>query len=289
MKFKVFGKTDVGMKRSKNEDSFGIDRQLGLFIVADGMGGHAAGEIASKMAIDVIMDYIKRTVATDEPYLTGFNNRYSRTGNRLSSAVILANQLISDTAANSEDWQGMGTTLVEAWLPDQDATLLSIAHFGDSRAYLLRHGRLKQLTTDPWINEIPQKYSLGDEYECKVLRVTEHGVFVELDDDVEGLVYSSEMDEEAKGLNEGDTIVARTIKVDLANKKIGLSMKSSGDEPASESVDEPVSVDEPASESVDEPPAARDDNLQLFLQLGACRTDLQYPRYSVAPLLLRWE
>jgi protein phosphatase len=148
LKFKVFGKTDPGIKRRDNEDSFGIDQQLGLFIVADGMGGHAAGEIASKMAIDVIMDYIKRTVATDEPYLTGFNSRYSRTGNRLSSAVILANQLISDTAANRKDWQGMGTTLVAAWLPDPGSSKLSLAHVGDSRAYLLRHGRLRQLTTD---------------------------------------------------------------------------------------------------------------------------------------------
>lgn len=148
MKFKAFGKTDVGIKRSKNEDNFGIDRELGLFIVADGMGGHAAGEIASKMAIDVIFDYIKRTVATGEPYLTGFNNRYSRAGNRLSSAIILANQLISDTATNNQEWQGMGTTLVAAWLPDPDSPLLSIAHVGDSRAYLLRHGVLTQITTD---------------------------------------------------------------------------------------------------------------------------------------------
>lgn len=148
MKFKVAGKTDVGKKRGTNEDSYGIDKKLGLFVVADGMGGHAAGEIASKMAIDVIMDYIKRTVSSNEPYLTGFNSRYSRTGNRLSSAVILANQLISDTATNRQDWQGMGTTLVAAWLPDPNSPLLSIAHVGDSRAYLLRHGDLRQLTTD---------------------------------------------------------------------------------------------------------------------------------------------
>ena len=148
MKFKVCGKTDVGIKRNNNEDSFGIDQQLGLFIVADGMGGHAAGEIASKMAIDVILDYIKRTIATNEPYLTGYNNRYSRAANRLCSAVILANQLISDTATNRQDWQGMGTTMVAAWLPDPDSPLLSVANVGDSRAYLLRHGELKQLTRD---------------------------------------------------------------------------------------------------------------------------------------------
>ncbi|MDF1576992.1 MAG: Stp1/IreP family PP2C-type Ser/Thr phosphatase [Desulfobulbales bacterium] len=148
MKFKVCGRTDIGMKRNSNEDSFAIDRKLGLFIVADGMGGHAAGEIASKMAIDVTTDYIKRTITTDEPYLTGFNNRYSRAGNRLCSAIILANQLISDTATNRPDWQGMGTTLVAAWLPDPKIPLLSIAHVGDSRAYLLRYGELRQLTHD---------------------------------------------------------------------------------------------------------------------------------------------
>lgn len=148
MKFKVFGQTDVGVKRDKNEDSFGIDQQLGLFVVADGMGGHAAGEIASKMAIDVIIDYIQRTITTDEPYLAGFNNRYSRAGNRLCSAIILANQLISDSATNHKNWQGMGTTLVAAWMPDPDSPRISIAHVGDSRAYLLRYGELEQLTTD---------------------------------------------------------------------------------------------------------------------------------------------
>jgi protein phosphatase len=148
LKFKVSGRTDVGMKRRTNEDSFAIDQQMGLFIVADGMGGHAAGEIASKMAIDVTIDYIKRTNTTDEPYLTGFNNRYSRAGNRLCSAMILANQLISDTATNRQDWHGMGTTLVAAWLPEPDSPLLSIANVGDSRAYLLRYGELKQLTRD---------------------------------------------------------------------------------------------------------------------------------------------
>ena len=148
MNFKVYGKTDVGKKRRKNEDNFVVDQELGLFIVADGMGGHAAGEVASKMAVDVIIDYIKRTLTTDEPYLTGFNSRYSRAGNRLNSAVILANQLISETSTSRDDWQGMGTTLVAAWLPDRNKNLLSIANIGDSRTYLLRDGKLEQLTSD---------------------------------------------------------------------------------------------------------------------------------------------
>ena len=96
---------------------------------------------------------------------------------------------------------------------------------------------IKQLTTDPWINDIPQKYTLGEEYACTVLRTTEHGVFVELEDGVEGLIYSSEIEAGTK-LNDGDRIMARTIKVDLANKKIGLSVKGITGEPDSSSPDD---------------------------------------------------
>ncbi|MEN8142516.1 MAG: protein phosphatase 2C domain-containing protein, partial [Thermodesulfobacteriota bacterium] len=118
------------------------------------------GEVASKMAVDVIMDYIKRTITTDEPYLTGFNSRYSGAGNRLNSAVILANQLISETSSSRDDWQGMGTTLVAAWLADHNKRLLSIANVGDSRAYLLRHGKLEQLTCDHSVVEEQVKSGL---------------------------------------------------------------------------------------------------------------------------------
>jgi small subunit ribosomal protein S1 len=84
---------------------------------------------------------------------------------------------------------------------------------------------IKQLSTDPWINDIPQKFILGDEHGCTVLRVSDYGLFVELEGEVEGLVYSSEIEETEEPPEEGETIVARIIKVDLANKKIGLSMK----------------------------------------------------------------
>ena len=97
---------------------------------------------------------------------------------------------------------------------------------------------IKQLATDPWINDIPQKFALGDEYDCKVLRVTEHGVFVEIEGDVEGLIYSSEMEKGAE-FKEGDVVRAKIIKVDLANKRIGLGMKD---------VDQPGGEAEPAAE-----------------------------------------
>ncbi len=89
---------------------------------------------------------------------------------------------------------------------------------------------IKQMAEDPWKNDIPQRYTLGDEFECEVLRTTEFGVFVELEGEVEGLVYASEVPEELEdALNEGRRINARIIKVDLANKKIGLSLKGVSD------------------------------------------------------------
>jgi small subunit ribosomal protein S1 len=85
---------------------------------------------------------------------------------------------------------------------------------------------MKQLKTDPWINEIPQKFKLGDELECKVLRLTDFGIFVELEGEVEGLIYSSEVVDTEPPVKEGDEVWARIIKIDLANRKIGLSMKN---------------------------------------------------------------
>lgn len=85
---------------------------------------------------------------------------------------------------------------------------------------------IKQLVADPWTNEIPQKFKLGSEFKCRVLRITGFGVFVELDEEVEGLIYASEVIKTEEPLKEGDEVWARIIKVDLENKKIGLSMKN---------------------------------------------------------------
>lgn len=85
---------------------------------------------------------------------------------------------------------------------------------------------IKQLKEDPWINEIPTKIKLGDEYKCKVLRKTDFGIFVEITDEVEGLLYMSEIEEPEDAISEGDELWARIIKIDLDNRKIGLSMKN---------------------------------------------------------------
>lgn len=85
---------------------------------------------------------------------------------------------------------------------------------------------IKQLTEDPWLNDISQNINLGDEFKCKVLRKTDFGIFVEIKDDLEGLLYMSEIEDAGESISEGDEVWARIIKIDLENRKIGLSMKN---------------------------------------------------------------
>lgn len=145
MKFISGGLTDTGISRTNNEDNFCIDDGIGLFVVADGMGGHSAGEIASKMAVDVIRDYIKRSAAANEPFIGEFDRKKSETTNRLASGVRLANKAIYETSQNNPSWRGMGTTVAAALLSGNG---LSIAHVGDSRVYLVRANSIEQLTDD---------------------------------------------------------------------------------------------------------------------------------------------
>jgi serine/threonine protein phosphatase PrpC len=126
------GLTDIGMKRGHNEDSLGVFDGLGLYVVADGMGGHAAGEVASKMAVDILKGVIAK------PSGTGVE--------LLSAGIKLANEEITRHAARRLELRGMGTTIVAA-LVDGDELLL--AHVGDSRAYVYtKEGRLMRMTTD---------------------------------------------------------------------------------------------------------------------------------------------
>jgi len=140
------GLSDVGRVRTNNEDSFRIVDALNLFILSDGMGGEAHGEVASAMAVDVINKYCESekedsgaTVLDEVPA-----NISSRT-RRLKNAVAQANFQIFQSAQKNPEQRGMGATITTLWLKD---TLLSIAHVGDSRAYLLRNGNLQQLTND---------------------------------------------------------------------------------------------------------------------------------------------
>jgi len=140
------GLSDVGRVRTNNEDSFRIVEALNLYILSDGMGGEAHGEVASAMAVDVINKYCEAekedsgaTVLDEVPASISSQTR------RLKNAVAQANFQIFQSAQKNPEQRGMGATITTLWLKD---TLMSIAHVGDSRAYLLRNGNLQQLTND---------------------------------------------------------------------------------------------------------------------------------------------
>ena len=148
------GETDIGKRRQLNEDA--ILAADGLFIVCDGMGGHKAGEVASKLAIDVIANFISRSAVDLEltwPY--GFDPAMSYDANRLSTAIKLANRVVFRKSVSTEDYSGMGTT-VAAVLITPDRTDMTYAHVGDSRIYRIRANDMTQLTRDDsLVNLVP--------------------------------------------------------------------------------------------------------------------------------------
>ena len=146
------GISDVGRKREANEDCFVAVPEDSLFVVADGMGGHAAGEVASGLAVAAISEFISSTRRDAEvtwPY--DYDVNMSVNSNRLRTAIRIANQRILETIAHRKELEGMGTTLVGAIVSDGTAC---VGHVGDSRAYLIRDGDITQITSDhSWVNE----------------------------------------------------------------------------------------------------------------------------------------
>jgi len=140
------GLTDVGRVRTNNEDCFQIVKPLGLYVLSDGMGGEAHGEVASAMAVETVVRHCVEAEANPAaPFFGQPQRNWSDRTKRLSSAVYLANREIFESAKQNTERRGMGATLTAAWI---DGSKLSIAHVGDSRAYLLRGGALQQLTND---------------------------------------------------------------------------------------------------------------------------------------------
>jgi protein phosphatase len=140
------GVTDVGRVRANNEDCFRIVAPLHLFVLSDGMGGEAHGEVASALAVETVVQHCVDGEKNAAVTLYGEQQPgWSAKTQRLSSAAHLANKKIFESAHEHPDQQGMGATLTAAWI---DGSRLSIAHVGDSRAYLLRGGSLQQITSD---------------------------------------------------------------------------------------------------------------------------------------------
>ncbi len=147
----AFGRTDVGRRRKVNEDSFLVAPDSHLYAVCDGMGGHNAGEVASRMAIETLAAFVERSgVEKEITWPWGLDANLSFDANRLKTAIRLANSRVFQSADGSEELTGMGTTVVAALVSGNTMTLGSA---GDSRCYLLREGQFRQLTQDDsWVS-----------------------------------------------------------------------------------------------------------------------------------------
>jgi protein phosphatase len=140
------GVSAAGPVRSNNEDRFLADEELALCVVADGMGGHAAGEVASRLAVEAIENFIRRSQEPgDFSWPCGIDPTLSFTGNRLRTAIYLANRRVFRAAEGHDDYTGMGTTIVCSLL---NGASLAIGHVGDSRLYVLSNGVLTAQTRD---------------------------------------------------------------------------------------------------------------------------------------------
>jgi protein phosphatase len=141
------------MRREGNEDAFCVREDLGLYLVADGMGGHAAGEVASKLAAETVEGVIRDTSNADvnSTWPTPFDIALTLNGNRLKTAFYMANRRLTAAMDNDEGLRGMATTIAAVLISDEKCT---VGHVGDSRVYRRRNGALSSITEDhSWVNE----------------------------------------------------------------------------------------------------------------------------------------
>lgn len=185
--------THTGLRREGNEDAFRERPDLGLYVVADGMGGHEAGEVASRLAVQVIEAFIDDTKHADpnQAWPFPFDTNHSLAANRLIAAFRLANTRVASAISDDPLLKGMATTAVAILL--RPAGMAQVAHVGDSRVYLQREGQLRQLTADhswvseqvragvlsdadaqkhPWRNVVTRAISGGADLEVDVLEVS---------------------------------------------------------------------------------------------------------------------
>jgi serine/threonine protein phosphatase PrpC len=144
--FEHAGLTDVGMKRTHNEDNLYMYPERSLFLVADGMGGHASGEVASQIAVDTVAQFFMDQQDDEDitwPYKA--NTAYDFEGNLLVNAIRYANYCVYDKASKGAQYKGMGTTFVAMLFHEGQ---YYVGHVGDSRAYRVRNGEFVQLTED---------------------------------------------------------------------------------------------------------------------------------------------
>lgn len=141
----VAGKTDIGRVRTNNEDCFGYDAALGIFVLCDGMGGEAAGEVASELGVSSVLSFFRQAAGKSEYPASASLAAVSADANALGNALQAANLAIRHAITADSEKNGMGTTIVAALVRGDN---LAIAHAGDSRLYRLRDNTIEQLTND---------------------------------------------------------------------------------------------------------------------------------------------
>jgi protein phosphatase len=241
MRVRFAGDSNVGMKRAHNEDSFYLPETERLAIVADGMGGHASGEVASRMAVETISGFFKATQEEQQltwPFKMDKGHRYDV--NRMVTAIKLANLKIHEQAQKDPRCHGMGTTVVSALFVD-DA--LVVGHVGDSRLYRRRDGVFEQITEDhsllndyikmkhlspdeiaafPHKNVIVRALGMKDTVQVDVHLDTPRlgDVYLICSDGLSGMIKDDEMAEIAMSDRDLDVVCERLIST--ANKNGGL-------------------------------------------------------------------
>jgi PPM family protein phosphatase len=210
---RAHGVTDKGRVRSSNEDYFVVDDRLRLSVVADGMGGHQAGEVAARIAVDAIVEFVGRS-GPCFVWPFGYDDALSEAGNVLRTAIHLANVRVLETAATSPDYRGMGTTIVAALVVGDR---LVVGHVGDSRSYLLTGGRLFQLTVDDsWLASM-----LAQDPDVDPIALQRHPMRNALTD-VIGTKPSTRVHVTEQALTEGDVMLLTTDGIHgvLAERRI---------------------------------------------------------------------
>lgn len=188
MRIDFGARTDVGCVRELNEDNLRVIPEMSLFILSDGIGGAAHGEVASELAVTTIEEHCRKAANDPSlPYEGDFRPDLTERTNRLASALRLANHAIYQAASNDPNMRGMGATIVAIWL---DGEGLSLAHVGDSRAYRLRQNTMEQLTRDHSL--VAEQVRLGiltpeqaehSEYQTMLIRALGAADTVEVDVD----------------------------------------------------------------------------------------------------------
>jgi len=145
VRIRYAARTDVGLKRTHNEDYFALIEEDRLFLVADGMGGHASGDVASKLATEVIGEFYERSRDSETQWPLEYDTERSFAENRMLASIHLANEKIHDASLRNRTQRGMGTTIVAFHLNGDNGY---VAHVGDSRCYQIRNGAIIALTRD---------------------------------------------------------------------------------------------------------------------------------------------